>query len=146
MRKYGTYNDFFQANKDQFETLQKAAAMLKSPDKLGADPSLGMAMAEAEKLSHFFLACANRATDLLFGVSASVLDAQAYVNSVEGTIYGQKTGGATDRNRAVASDTIYLQSVQNYNDLVDLKKYLEFKRDDFYANHHYYKHLVGNNK
>lgn len=146
MRKYKCYDEFYHHNQVRFDAVQKAAAMLKAPDQLGNDPSLGLAIAEAEKLSHFFLQCANTVTDLMFGVSASVLDAQANVNSVEGLLYGQKTGGATDRNRAVVSDPIYLDAVKHQNDLTDLKKYLEHKREDFMANHYYYKGLVGNNK
>jgi hypothetical protein len=143
MRKYKTYSEFEELNKHQFGGVRLAVTQLKSPDKLGAD---GLALAETEKLSHFFLNAANVCTDLMFGISASCLDAQANVNSTEGLIYGQKVGGATDRNRAVACDPVYLQSVKDYNDLQDLKKYLEMKRDDFMANHYYYKGLAGGNK
>jgi hypothetical protein len=146
MKKYKTYDEFYQHNRDKFDTLQKAAAMLKAPDKLGQDPTFGLAMAEAEKLAHFFLNCANATTDLMFGVSASVLDAQALVNSTEGVLYLQKTGGATDRNRAVASDAIYLETVKHHHDLTDLKKYLEHKREDFMSNHYYYKGLCGGSR
>lgn len=146
MRKYKSYEEFYSANQARFDAVQKAAALLKSPTQLGNDSAMGLAMAEAETLSHFFLSVANSTTDLLFGVSASVLDAEASVSSTEGVLYGQKSGGATDRNRAVASDTVYLSMVQNFNDLKDLKSYLERKHEDMMSNHYYYKGLVGGNK
>lgn len=143
MRKYVSYADFHSVNQVKFEVVQRAVAQLKGPDKLGID---GMALAETEKLSHFFLNMANVCTDLMFGISASVLNSLAAVNSTEGTLYLQKVGGATDRNRAVTCDPIYIQVTNQYNELVDLKKYLENKRDDFMADHYYYKGLAGGGK
>lgn len=146
MIKYKTFDEFQKLNDAKMNIVQQAAGMLKSPDQIGLDPTGSLAIAETEKLAHFFLTVANHCTDLLFGVSASVLDAQANVNAVEGTLYGQKTGGATDRNRLVACDPQYMVATQNFNDLKDLQKYLEMKREDFISNHHYYKHLIGDRR
>lgn len=141
MKKYKTYLEFESLNSEKLNMIQQSVRMLKSPDKMGEE---GFILPEAEKLEHLFLTMVNTCSDILFGLSASVLDAQANVNSTEGLLYSKMEGGATDRNRKVACDSVYLEVVKHFNDLTDLKKYLEHKREDFMSNHYFYRAMRNN--
>lgn len=136
MRKYKNYQEFYSLNQARFDAVQGMAALLKSPKDMSAT---GFVLAEAENLEHLFLNGANSVTELMFGLSASVLGAETNMNNVEGLLYGQKSGNATDKRNAVACDPQYVLASEAYQELKDLKDYLEQKRDDFMANHYFYK-------
>lgn len=137
MQKYKSYQDFYTINKAKFDVIQMSAAKLKAPRDLGKES--GMLLAEAEELEHFFLNAGGAVSELMFGLSASVLDAETNMNNVDGLLFSQKSGNATEKRAAVACDQQYLQAAAMYHELKDLKDYLERKREDFEKNHYFYK-------
>lgn len=138
MNKYKSFQEFATVNREKFAVVQMLGAKLKAPRDLGKETG-GLLLAEAEELEHLFLNGAGACTDLMFGISASVLDAKAQSENTYGLLYGQKSGNATDKKNQVESDPIYTGTLSAYHELEDLKKYLERKRDDFMANHYFYK-------
>ena len=137
MQKYKNFQEFQSINQTKFATVQALGAKLKAPKDLGKEG--GFLLAEAEELEHLFLNGAGACTDLMFGLSASVLDAKAHAENQYGLLYGMKSGNATDKKNQVDSDPIYLAALAPMHELEDLKKYLERKHDDFMANHYFYK-------
>lgn len=137
MRKYKNYHEFYSLNQAKFDAVQAMSAKLRSPKEMASNG--GFLLAEAEELEHLFLNGANAVTELMFGISASVLGAETNMNNVEGLLYSQKVGNATDKRNAVACDPQYIAASEAFHEMKDLKDYLDRKRDDFMANHYFYK-------
>lgn len=136
--RYDSFDQFFRLNKEDFQKVQKAKTSLKSPQELGMT---GNALCEAERLAYEFLNLKNLVSDLLFGLGASVLDSKHDIKVKTAIAYRNTEGPQGDKKVFVEADTLVIKSVQTYNDLVDLKEYLDHKYSDFESVHFYYKHL-----
>jgi hypothetical protein len=139
MIRYTSYQDFSNKNIKNLEQVIKAKTKLKSIGELSVG---GQALSDAETLAFDFLNLKNIVTDLMFGLSASVLDAKAKIKEVEGTIFRELDGqSAAAREKQIQADARYVQAHQTYNDLFDLQTYLENKAKDFETTYYYYRGL-----
>lgn len=117
-----------------------ANARLKSMSELG---ETGFALAEAERLTFEFLKLSSSCSELLFGLGASVGDAKSSMKQIEGMFYRDLTSktSAADKSKLVQCLPSYMEADRNYNDLLDLKEYLEMKKKDFDSAYYYYRDL-----
>lgn len=136
--RYESFDQFFRLNKDNFQKVQKARTSLKSPQELGMTGSL---LVEAESLAYQFLNLKNLVSDLLFGVGASVLDSKHNIKNQSALAYRELTGPQGERKMMVEAESIVVNANKKYNDLNDLKEYLENKYNDCENNHYYYKQI-----
>lgn len=116
-----------------------ARGQLKSPQELGMS---GDAIIESEKLAYHYLNLRNLVSDLLFGLSASVLDAKHDIKSQRALAYRDLTGAQGERNTMADADSKVIKANQKFNDLNDLMEYLRNKYDDFEKDHFYYKQIA----
>jgi len=138
--RYGSFDQFFRLNMENFQRVQAARTKLISPAELGMT---GSATIEAEKLSYLFLNLLSTTSDLMFGLSASVLDAKHDIKTQTAIAYremGKKPQG--EKKIEVEADIRVVTANQKYNDLLDLKEYLSNKYSNFETTHYYYKNLA----
>lgn len=141
MIRYTSFQDFSSRNKKNFDQVVAAKTKLKSISELSMT---GQALSESESLAFDFLNLKNIVTDLMFGLSASVLDSKARIKEVEGTIFRELDGqSAAAREKIIQCDSRYVQAHQTYNDLIDLSQYLENKAKDFESSYYYYRGLAN---
>ncbi len=137
--RYDSFDQFFRMNKENFQKVQQAKALLKSPQEMGMT---GNALAEAERLAYEFLNLKCIVSDLLFGVGASVLDAKHKVKVNTAIAYRNTEGPQGDKKILIEQDALVVQANEAFNDLEDLKEYLLKKMEDFSASHYYYKNIA----
>jgi len=137
-KRYASSEEFLALNKETMDMILRGSSLLKSSSSMGA---LGMPLQEAESLSYQFLNLMNKCTDLLFGLSSSVLNAKASSKKSEAICFIESDGRVKDKEFKAISDETYLKFLKNYNDLDDIKSYLVQKHGDFEKNHYYYKNL-----
>jgi hypothetical protein len=138
MIRYTSFQDFASRNDKNFSLVVAAKTKMKSITDLSIT---GQALDTAEELAFEFLNLKNIVTDLMFGLSASVLDAKTKVKEMEGICFRDLTGSAADRARLLQTDPRWIQANQTYNDLLDLSEYLTNKSKDFETNYYYYRGL-----
>jgi hypothetical protein len=140
--RYKDSAEFHSANKDKFESVLKASTKLKSMRELG---ETGFALSETERLTYEFLNLSSTCSDILFGLSASVLDAKEKLKQIEGMFFRDLTvkTSAIDKAKLVHCLPQYMESDKCYNDLLDLKEYIEMKKRDFDSAHYYYRELAN---
>lgn len=137
--RYSSYQDFSGRNSKNLNLVIAAKTKLRSIGELSIG---GQALSDSESLAFDFLNLKNVVTDLMFGLSASVLDAKARIKEVEGTIFRELDGqSAAAREKQIQADQRYVQAHQAYNDLFDLQSYLENKAKDFETTYYYYRGL-----
>lgn len=136
--RYVSFDQFFRLNTEEFKRVQQAKTSLKSPQELGMT---GNVLGEAENLAYQFLNLKNLVSDLLFGISASVLDSKHNTKVQTALAYRDLPGKIGDKKVQVEAQENVIESHQQFNDLLDLKEYLINKYNDFEANHYYYKQL-----
>lgn len=142
MLRYSSYEDFSGRNGKNLELVLKSKTKLMSLSDLSIT---GHSISRAEELAYEFLNLSNVITDLMFGLSASVLDAKTKVKEVEGTIFrdlGKMS--AADKTKLIQADKIYVASNQIYNDLIDLQEYLVNKKKDAETSYYYYRAISSN--
>lgn len=137
--RYKSFHHFFENNKENFKSVQRARKEMKSLQELGMG---GNALAESEKLGYHYLNLKNLVSDLLFGVAGSVLDAKHDIKNQTALVYRDLTGSAAERKIILESDIRVTTANQKYNDLLDTELYLKNKYEDFDSCHYYYKQLA----
>lgn len=137
--RYDSFDQFFRLNKENFKKVQNAKTSLKSPQELGMT---GNALCEAERLSYEFLNLKSIVSDLMFGLGASVLDAKHSIKVKTAIAYRNTEGPQGDKKISVEADQLVVKAVETYNDLLDLKEYLDHKYSDFESIHFHYKHIA----
>lgn len=140
--RYESFDQFFRLNQDNFKRVQIARKELKSPQELGM---MGDMIMQAEKLTYHYINLRSLVSDLLFGVTASVLDAKHGIKTQEAIVFREIEGKQGDKKILLEADQRVIQANQKYNDLLDLKDYLELKWKDFDTSHYYYKNLAQGN-
>lgn len=139
MNKYTSFEDFYSKNKNQFEEVRYSHSRLKSIAELA---QTGSAIAESERLTFDFLNLSNLVTDLLFGLSNSVLESKSKLKEVEGIFFRDSpTKSAADKAKLVQADPQYITANTNYNNLNDLFEYLQLKKKDFESAYYYYREI-----
>ena len=142
MIRYTSFQDFSSRNDKNFSLVVAAKTKLKSMSDLGLT---GNALGDAESLSFDFLKLKNITTDLMFGLSASVLDAKARIKETEGLCFRDITApSAAAKEKLTQCDPRYVAAHQTYNDLFDLQEYLQNKAKDFENSYYYYRGLANN--
>ena len=139
MNKYNNFPDFQLKNKSKFDEVSSSILKLKSMSELA---QTGSALTEAEKLTFDFLNLSSICTDLLFGLSGSVLHAKSKRNEEEGLFFrNSDVKSAADKAKLVLAEPAYLLANANHNDLNDLFEYLQMKKKDFDAAYYYYRDI-----
>ena len=141
-KRYKDSVEFHNQNQIEFDRVRSATSKLKSMTELGVS---GFAIAEAEKLTYEYLNLSSVCSDLLFGLGASVLDAKSRYKQIEGMFFRDlsvKTPAA-DKVKLVQCLPTYIQADQDYNDLLDLKEYIENKKKDFDGAYYYYRDIAN---
>ena len=139
MIRYTSFNSFSEKNSANFEKVVQAKSKLKSISDLS---STGRALEEAESLAFEFLNLKNIVTDLMFGLSASVLDAKTKIKEVEGTLFRDSNApSAAAKEKMILADPAYVSAQHMFNDLTDLYEYLSNKAKDFETSYYYYRGL-----
>jgi len=138
--RYDSFDQFFRLNEERFKRVQAARKELKSPQELGIT---GNALAESEKLAYHYLNLKNLVSDLLFGIGASVLDAKHLVKVQTAVAYRAAVGPVSEKKIMIEASPIVEAAVEKFNDLGDLKDYLENKREDFETCYYYYRKVSG---
>lgn len=139
MIRYTSYKEFADRNSKNFEKVVTAKTKLKSVADLSMS---GRALDAAEELAFEFLNLKNIVTDLLFGLSASVLDAKTKIKETEGICFRDLDGkSAADRCKLLQCDPRFVNANQIFNDLNDLNEYLANKAKDFETSYYYYRGL-----
>jgi hypothetical protein len=141
MKKYSSYTEFQQQNDVHLQQVVNAKTKLKSVSDLAMT---GQALTESESLAFEFLNLSQICTDLMFGLSSSVLDAKAEYKRVEGIFFRENTKSAADKAKLVQADDQYVKANQTFNDLTDLLEYLQGKKKDFETAHYYYRAMNSN--
>ena len=142
-KQYKNSIDFHTQNQIEFDKVRTASTKLKSMSELSIG---GSALYESEKLTFEFLNLSSVCSDLLFGLGSSVGDAKSKIKQIEGIFFRDlktKTPAA-DKVKLVQCLSSYIEADQNYNDLNDLKDYIEMKKKDFDSAYYYYRDI--NNK
>ncbi len=142
MKRYSNAEEFMAVNNENFTKVTSGATLLKQSRDLGTGFG-GGPIEEAERLSYVFLDLVNKCTDLMFGLSSSALNAKSGYKKAEAIGFREADGRVKDKEFAAVSGDIYMNHVKNYNDLTDIKDYLQMKRDDFEKSHYYYKQMMG---
>lgn len=142
MLRYSSYEDFKTRNEKNFSLVFVARTKLKSNSDMGIG---GQALTEAEGLSFEFLNLSSLVTDLMFGLSASVLDAKAKLKEIEGIFFRENTKSAADKAKLIAAEPNYIAATQNFNDLTDLQEFLLNKKKDFEAAYYHYRGISNKN-
>ena len=141
--RYKDSAEFQSINQEKFTQILSAPTKLKSLNQIAES---GFALAEAERLTFEFLQLSSLCSDLLFGLSASVLDAKEKIKQVEGMFFRDMTvkTSAVDKGNLVHCLPRYMEADKNYNDLTDLADYIAMKKKDFDSAHYHYREI--NNK
>jgi hypothetical protein len=141
--RYKDSAEFQNAHEKKFESILSATTKLKSSSQISES---GFALVETERLTYEFLNLSAVCSDLLFGLSASVLDAKAKMKQIEGMFFRDLTvkTSAIDKAKLVHCLPQYIEADKNYNDLTDLADYILMKKKDFDSAHYHYREL--NNK
>lgn len=142
MIRYSSYEDFSSRNSKNLELVIKSKSKLMSISDLSIT---GHSIGRAEDLAYEFLNLSNVITDLLFGLSASVLDAKTKLKEVEGIIFrdlGKMS--AADKTKLIQADERYVKANQTFNDLTDLQEYLNNKKKDAETSYYYYRAIASN--
>ena len=133
---YSSFEDFYSKNKDNFDLVQNARSKLKSYQELAVG---GFALSEAEKLTFEYLNLSALVSDLMFGLSSSVLGAKGDLKRVEGMYFRDSKGAAAEKVKTVQADQSFLDANKIFNDLNDIQKYLQNKKTDFEAAYYHYR-------
>ena len=140
MDRYSSYQDFRDKNAANLDLVIQARSKLKSMTELAMS---GQALAEADALAYEYLNLDALVTDLLFGLSASVLDAKANVKKLEGIFFRVSSKSAADKAKLVQEDPDYLAATQFFNELTDLEDYLRNKKKDFEKAYYHYRGIAN---
>lgn len=141
MNKYSSYGDFQEKNNANLCLILQAKVKLKSVSELAMG---GQALTDSESLAFEFLNLSHICTDLMFGLSSSVLDAKAESKNVEGVFFRESPKSAADKAKLVQCEDAYIKATHIFNDLTDLLEYLQNKKKDCESAHYYYKGLANN--
>ncbi|MCH9665564.1 MAG: hypothetical protein K0U41_06905 [Gammaproteobacteria bacterium] len=141
--RYESFNQFFRINEKNFADVQSARKEMKSSSELGMTGDLFL---EAEKLAFKYLNLDNLVSDLLFGVSASLLDAKHDIKNQMALAYRDQSGAQGEKKIMAEADARVTTAVQKFNDLNDLNEYLNNKKKDFEKCYYHYKHIYQGNK
>lgn len=139
MRTYSDATAYLKMNEKNFSLVQQASANLLSQDEIGMS---GDAINKAESLSYEFLKLANIATDLMLGLASSVNKAKSKVKTTTGLLFREMEGSAASKKELIPSTQGWVEATNTEAELSDLKDYIEGKKEDFMANHYYYKQLA----
>lgn len=138
-RKYKNYEDFYAQNQKNFDCVQMAAAKMKSVNELS---QTGSALAEAEKLTFDFLNLSSLCSDLLFGLSSSVLDAKSDYKRVEGIFHrASEEKSVAAKEKLCQCDPDYIETSKRFNELTDIFEYITNKKRDFESAYYYYRNM-----
>lgn len=140
MLRYSSYEDFKSKNETNLDLVIQARFKLKSMSELAMT---GSALTEAETLAFEFLNLGSIVTDLMFGLSASVLDAKANLKKMEGIFFRVSSKSAADKAKLVCEDPDYLAANQIFNDLTDLQEFLLNKKKDFETAYYHYRGIAN---
>lgn len=141
--RYKNSAEFQSQNEERFKLILSASSKLKSISQVSES---GFALTESERLTFEFLNLSTLCSDLLFGLSASVLDAKEKIKQIEGMFFRDLTvkTSAVDKSKLVHCLPSYMEADKDYNDLTDLFDYISMKKKDFESAYYYYRDM--NNK
>lgn len=142
MKRYSSFEDFKSNNETNLDLVIQARSKLKSLSELAMT---GRALDEAEALAYEYLNLDSLVTDLMFGLSASVLDAKANVKKLEGIFFRVSSKSAADKAKLVQEDPDYLAATQFFNELTDLQEFLLNKKKDFEKAYYHYRGIANKN-